>query len=165
MYLTCGCGHLMHTEGVDESPAGIEHETWMVRWECRSCGRRWAAVAPAEQAASVVDRLLWTDDARHLLDRLPPYLAPLVKDQAEDFAKLRGQRVLTTALLMQARQGAAITWDSDAERRLERIPAPVRAMARMELERAALDHGHATVTVSLMEEVKARYFGLFAPHQ
>jgi hypothetical protein len=35
-------------------------------------------------------------------------------------------------------------------------------MARVELERTALDKGHAHVTVALMEEVKARYFGLFA---
>jgi hypothetical protein len=33
-------------------------------------------------------------------------------------------------------------------------------MARIELERTAADRGLSTVTVALMEEVKARYFGM-----
>jgi len=37
-------------------------------------------------------------------------------------------------------------------------------MARVELERTALDRGMAEVTVSLMEEVKARYFGMRADY-
>ncbi|MES4784513.1 MAG: hypothetical protein C4294_00260, partial [Nitrospiraceae bacterium] len=49
--------------------------------------------------------------------------------------------------------------------RLEKIPAPVRAMARIELERTALDKGFSHVTVALMEEVKARYFGMFSSKQ
>ena len=38
----------------------------------------------------------------------------------------------------------------------------VRAMARVELERTAVDRGAGRVTVALMEEVKARYFGMAA---
>jgi hypothetical protein len=36
----------------------------------------------------------------------------------------------------------------------------VRAMARIELERTAADRGDTRITVALMEEVKARYFGM-----
>ena len=57
---------------------------------------------------------------------------------------------------------SALSGTSDAERRLERVPAPVRAMARIELERTAADRGEARITVALMEEVKARYFGMGA---
>jgi hypothetical protein len=32
-------------------------------------------------------------------------------------------------------------------------------MARIELERTAMERGQAEVTVALMDEVKARYFG------
>jgi hypothetical protein len=45
---------------------------------------------------------------------------------------------------------------------LDKVPAPVRAMARIELERTAADRGAARITVALMEEVKARYFGIGA---
>jgi hypothetical protein len=33
-------------------------------------------------------------------------------------------------------------------------------MARIELERTAADRGLSCITVSLMEEVKAKYFGM-----
>ncbi|MFB3136794.1 MAG: PCP reductase family protein, partial [Nitrospirales bacterium] len=62
--------------------------------------------------------------------------------------------------LAEARNRGSVSWNSEAESRLARVPAPVRAMARMELERTALDRGMSEVTVSLMEEVKARYFGM-----
>jgi hypothetical protein len=35
-------------------------------------------------------------------------------------------------------------------------------MARIELERTAMDRGLSRVTVPLMEEVKAKYFGMGA---
>jgi len=42
------------------------------------------------------------------------------------------------------------------------VPAAVRAMARQELERTALEKGEPRVTVGMMQEVKGRYFGMFA---
>jgi hypothetical protein len=38
-------------------------------------------------------------------------------------------------------------------------------MARIELERTAADRGETRITVALMEEVKARYFGMGAAKQ
>jgi hypothetical protein len=57
-------------------------------------------------------------------------------------------------------RGERIEWESEAERRLNNVPAPVRTMARIELERTAAERGIGRVTVALMEEVKAKYFGL-----
>ncbi|WP_447973403.1 PCP reductase family protein [Nitrospira sp. Kam-Ns4a] len=148
----------MHTQGVEE----VDADTWLVRSECRGCGLRVGAEGPAREAVALVDRLLWSDDARHVLDRLPPYLAPLVQDQAERYAQSAGHRVITFTVLAQARHGGAVVWDPEAERRLERVPGPVRSMARLELERTAAERGEARVTVALVEEVKARYFGMFA---
>jgi hypothetical protein len=111
---------------------------------------------------ALVDRLMWTDEARHVLDRMPPYVAPLLRHEVEDYARSTGNRVITFALLAQARHGGAVVWEPEAERRLENIPAPVRAMARVELERTAVEKGQSEVTVSLMEEVKAKYFGMAA---
>ncbi|MGH7233465.1 MAG: PCP reductase family protein [Nitrospiraceae bacterium] len=152
----------MHTEGVDEQTDEAGSPVWVVRSECRRCGLHVGAVAHREEAVRLVDRLIWTDDARHVLDRMPPYASQLIKPDAEEFARARGQRVITFDLLAQARQGATVLWEPDAERRLDKVPPPVRAMAKLELERTAVDRGESKVTVSLMEEVKARYFGLFA---
>ena len=151
----------MHTEGVDEYWGEAGASEWMVRLECRRCAVHVGAFGKPDEAVKLVDRFMWTDEARHALDRLPPYVQSLVKPDAEAFACSRQQRVMTFALLGQARNGGEVVWDSDAEQRLEKVPAPVRTMARQELERTALDKGQSKVTVALMEEVKGRYFGMF----
>lgn len=162
----CGCGRWMHTQGVDEfweGPQGTDTaRTWLVRTACLGCGLAVGCEVSPEQAVALVDRLVWSDDAGHTLERLPPYVAPLVRQEVEDYVRSKEQRVVTVGLMAEARQGGAVAWDPEAERRLDRVPAPVRAMARMELERTAADRGLASVTVQLMEEVKARYFGLAA---
>jgi hypothetical protein len=106
--------------------------------------------------------MMWTDEAIHRLDRMPPYLAPLVRGDVEQDLQVRGECVITYDRLLRPRTGEAIEWDPDAESRLDRVPAPVRAMARVELERTAADRGETRITVTLMEEVKARYFGMGA---
>jgi hypothetical protein len=105
---------------------------------------------------------MWTDDALHRLDRMPPYLAPLFRAEVEQDVRIRGERVITYDALLRPRTGERIEWEPEAERRLERVPAPVRAMARIELERTVADRGETRITVALMEEVKARYFGMAA---
>ncbi len=162
--LVCGCGRWMHTQGVDEQPdpraEGRGAAAWLVRCECLACGLLVGLDASSEEALALVDRLMWTDDAQHMLERMPPYVAPLVKAEVEEYARAQGRKVVTMTLLGQARQGGAVGWDAEAERRLDNVPAPVRVMARLELERTAIEKGDGRVTVSLMEEVKARYFGM-----
>lgn len=160
-FLVCGCGRWMHTEGIEERTES-SGPVWFVRFEC--CGCHWmvGTEVSVQEAAALVDRFMWTDEALHVLDRLPPYLSPLVRRRTEDYAREQGCQVVTFAILAQARYGGAVSWDPEAERRLENVPGPVRAMARVELERTALERGLARVTVALMEEVKARYFGMAA---
>ncbi len=160
--LVCGCGGWMHNEGVEERLSGDGQPTWFVRTECRPF--RWLVGIdiPAGQVDGLVDRLMWSDDAKHRLDRVPPYAVPLLRELVEGFAKARQQRVITYDLIDQAQTGEVVAWDPDAEQRLANVPAPVRAMARVELERTAVDRGARVVTVALMEEVKARYFGMAA---
>jgi hypothetical protein len=150
----------MHTEGLAEGPHEGSEGVWFVRWECRGCGLRVGGEAPILQAERLVDRMLWTDDARHRLERIPPYASPLVQEQAESYARLMQWRVMTYDRFLQAQAGEQVAWDAEAERRLANVPAPVRAMARVELERTAGERGESRVTVALMEEVKARYFGM-----
>jgi len=160
--LTCGCGRWMHTEGIEERAYDEGMPQWFIRSECRGCGLRVGIDLPAGQTHGLVDRLMWTDDALHRLDRLPPYVAPLFRDEVEQDVRVRGERVVTYDTLLRPRTGAQIVWDAEAERRLDNVPAPVRAMAKVELERTAAERGETRVTVALMEEIKAKYFGMAA---
>ncbi len=158
--LTCGCGRWMHTEGVEERMYGASQ--WFIRSECRGCGLKVGVDVPAGQPGGMVDRIIWTDDALYRLERMPPYLSPLFREEVERDVRARGERVITYDALLRPRTGERIEWDSAAERRLDNVPAPVRAMARIELERTAVERGVSRITVALMEEVKARYFGMGA---
>ena len=160
--LTCGCGRWMHTEGIEERVGTDGTSQWFIRSECRGCGLKVGIDVPEGQPDQLVDRLLWTDEALHRLDRMPPYVAALVREEVEQELRHRGRRVVTYDTLLSPRTEERIEWDPEAERRLERVPAPVRAMARIELERTAADRSLSRITVSLMEEVKAKYFGMGA---
>jgi proto-chlorophyllide reductase subunit len=155
----CGCGHWMHTAGVEECQRD-GNETWLVRSECRACGWQVAVEGAPKQTEPFVDRLIWSDEARHTFDRMPPYVQLLLGPEVEQYACATDHRVISLATLEEARRGRSISWDPEAERRLSNVPAAVRAMARVELERTALERGAPEVTIALMEEVKARYFGM-----
>jgi hypothetical protein len=150
----------MHTEGIEERIAEDGSQQWFIRSECRGCGLKIGADVPAGELNGLVDRFMWTDEALHRLERMPPYLGPLFKEEVDRDARERGERIVTYDSLLQPRGTERIEWDPDAERRLHNVPAPVRAMAKIELERTAAERGADRITVALMEEVKAKYFGL-----
>jgi hypothetical protein len=52
---------------------------------------------------------------------------------------------------------ATVAWTADAEARIERIPAFIRAMARRAIERFAEDRGYATITPAVMDEARATF--------
>jgi hypothetical protein len=150
----------MHTHGIEERPATGPGEQWFVRSECCGCHWRIGLEGSVDQVGGLVDRLMWTDEASYHLSRTPPWVQELLKPQVEEYARSRSQRVVTVGLLEEARRGGPVAWDPEAAERLNRVPAAVRVMARAELERTALERGQPSVTVALMEETKARYFGL-----
>ena len=160
--LTCGCGRWMHTEGIEEHDGESGAPQWFIRSECKGCGLKVGVDVPEGQTHGLVDRLMWTDEALHRLDRLPPYVATLLQKDIEQDVRQRDSPVVSYDALLRPQIGERIEWEPEAERRLERVPAPVRAMARIELERTAADRGLSRITVSLMEEVKAKYFGMGA---
>jgi hypothetical protein len=160
--LTCGCGRWMHTEGIEERAGEDGAQQWFIRSECLACGLKIGVDVPAGQTNGLVDRLMWTDEALHRLERLPPYVRPLFKEDVDHDLRVRGERVVTYDSLLQPRGGQRVEWEFEAERRLHNVPAPARAMAKIELERTAAERGTSWVTVALMEEVKAKYFGLGA---
>ena len=108
----------------------------------------------------MVTSLLWSTEAYHEVDRLPPYIGPLIKRETEDYAQKEGRRVITLAVFRESRNRGKVSWTSLAEGRLQKVPAPIRSMAKVEIERMAIDRGLCEVTENLMDEAKAKFLGM-----
>ena len=156
--MQCECGHLWELTEVEE----IDETTCLAKGECPKCRVRIGVEGSAKEITLLLGKTIWTDEAGHVLERLPPYVAPLVREEVEEYSQGKGARLITLAVFTESKNRGAVFWSQEAERRLERVPAAVQAMARIELERTAIDRGMTEVTVALMEEVKARYFGMGA---
>src|SRR5512134_1643576 len=101
--LTCGCGRWMHTEGIEERGGETGALQWFIRSECRGCGLKVGVDVPEGQTHGLVDRVFWTDEALHRLDRMPPYVAVLVREEVEEDLRRQGQRVVTYETLLRPR--------------------------------------------------------------
>jgi len=156
--MICACGSGFQLGRIEEWDDGQS----FITYSCAACECTVGIEATSEEASPLFDRPVWTDEAQHCLDRLPPYLEPLFRKEVEDYVRQKHLAVISTGLVIEARNQGTVSWHPDAEGRLSRVPGPVRAMARVELERTALDRGMSEVTVALMEELKARYFGMAA---
>ena len=156
--MLCACQQPLRIEGVDE----LESEEVFARFSCKGCGWAVGAEGLSKDIDPLVSSITWSDEARFHLSRLPPYLAHLVRDEVETFARDQHYHIMTYARFVAARNKGMVNWSPDAERRLANVPSGIRTMAKTELERTALDRGMPEVTVALMEEVKTRYFGMAA---
>ena len=154
----CHCGQALTWKEIEE----VDDTVCFGRCECVGCQFRLGIEAKAKEMGALLEHLFWTDEALHALDRLPPYAEPLVREDVEQYAQTKGVHLVTSGLLTESKNRGAVAWTPEAEQRLERVPGAVRAMARIELERTAMDRSMPEVTVDLMEEVKARYFGMGA---
>lgn len=157
--MRCACGQLFGLRTIEE----FDEQSPFVRYVCYACGYQFGVEGEAQELSRLFSKIEWTDEAQHSLDRLPPYVEPLVRRAVERYAVEKHVRLVTSSFMIEAKNRGSVIWNPDAERRLSRVPAPVRAMARVELERTALDRGLPEVSVALMEEIKARYFGMAAP--
>ena len=88
------------------------------------------------------------------------YIEPLVRTEVESYAAQTGSRVITVAVLHEARNRGKVVWAPAAKDRLANIPAPIRSMAKVEIERMALAQGLSEVTEALMDEAKAKFLGM-----
>lgn len=153
----CECGQsLAHKGVVEESLTG----SVFTRFACPQCSFLFGVEGDLKEVEPLVKQRVWTDEAQYQMSRLPFYLAPLVSQEVEEFADEQGQTIVTAGRMDMARNKGVVNWSPEAERRLANVPSGIRAMAKIELERTALDRGMKEVTVQLMEEVKARYFGM-----
>ncbi len=156
--MRCSCGQLLAVRSIEENDDTLP----FVRYECPACQYRLGVEGDAQEISPLFSKIEWTDEARHSLDRLPPYVSPLVCREVEAYAVEKHLRLVTRSFMIEASHGGSVVWNPEAERRLSRVPAPVRAMAKVELERTAMERRLPEVSVALMDEVKARYFGMAA---
>ena len=156
--MRCSCGQMLRLETISDGEEGLPFATYT----CGACPFRVGVEGEAQELSCLFPSLKWTEEALHALERFPPWVEPLVRQDVEEYAAGKHVRLVTSSFMMEAKNQGAVSWDPEAERRLARVPAPVRAMARVELERTALEQGLPEVTVTLMEEIKARYFGMAA---
>lgn len=156
--MRCACGSGLQRVAVEE----WDDVYSFLRYTCHNCEWTMGVETDNREASVLFDRPTWTDEARYCLERLPPYVEPLVRQEVETYAGQHAIKLISTGLMTEARNRGAVFWHPDAETRLERVPEPVRAMARRELERTALGRDMPEVTVALMDEIKARYFGMGA---
>jgi hypothetical protein len=158
LIVQCGCQDPLQVAEIEE----LSSDALFVRFYCDHCGFSVGVEGSVKELDLLVPRMRWTDEALYQMSRLPPYLATLVRDEVETFANTQQQRILTFSRVSTARNKGMVEWSPDAECRLDNVPSGIRAMAKIELERTALDRGMPAVTVALMEEVKTRYFGMAA---
>lgn len=156
--IRCCCGQILKFQDIEEGDGQLP----FVRFSCPRCQYGVGAEGSVPEVSELLTGIEWTDEALYRLQRMPPYLETLVRREVEGYAEKKQVRLITSSLMIEAQQGGSVAWEPEAERRLSRVPAPVRSMARVELERTARDRGIPEVSVALMEEVKARYFGMVA---
>ncbi len=163
MKVLCQCQAEMVCEEADEA------ETVRLLFVCPDCRHEVTIAGTAAQAEAALEaeqsqtaRPVWTNQARHRLDRIPPFAWPAFQEEAEGYAKTVGCRLITAGLVDEAKSagsGGQMAWTPEAEQRLRNVPEAVRAMARAEIERMAKERGEATVTETLMDEAKGKFLG------
>ena len=154
--MQCECQEELCLEKIEE----LEADEVFARFYCKNCGWAVGVEGSIKDIDPLVPSITWSDEAYYHLSRLPPYVASLVSQEAEAFARDQGYQMMTYSRLVAARNKGMVEWSAAAERRLTNVPSGIRTMAKTELERTALDRGMREVTVALMEEVKTRYFGM-----
>ena len=131
-----------------------------LQFSCMVCANWMTVSGRLEEVTPWVSTTLWSNEARHELDRLPPHVAPLVQEEVEVYAGKTQLTVITLALYREARNRGKVGWTPAAEGRLANIPTPIRSMAKVEIERMAIERGVSEVTEGLMDEAKAKFLGM-----
>src|SRR5438445_13035965 len=105
MKARCCCGALLEAKALEEESPLSYH----LRLGCTACAN-WVTVSGRlEEVTPLVERPLWSNEARGELDRLPPYIEPLVRERVESYAAEAGCGVLTVAMGDEARNLGHVT--------------------------------------------------------
>src|SRR3989441_10182256 len=156
MKARCCCGALLEAKALEEESPLSYH----LRLGCTACANCVTASGQLEEITPLVERTLWSNEARHELDRLPPYIESLVREEVESYAAKAGCRLITVAVFHEAPNRGKVTWVPAAKDRLANIPAPSRSLAKVEIERIAIEQGLSEGPEAVMDEAKAKFLGM-----
>lgn len=102
--------------------------------------------------------LEWSAEATERLERIPSMIRPMVKRDVEEYARKNEFSSVTIQVMDDVKNSANdITWASEAEERLDRLPDFIRPMAKREIERMTKDKGASQVTADIMDEAKTKF--------
>jgi proto-chlorophyllide reductase subunit len=156
MVVECCCGRALHARAVDEESPLLYH----LRLGCTQCANWIKISGRLEEIEAMVSESLWSKQGRGELERLPPHISMLVQQEVETYAVKTGRNLVTRAVFLEARNRGKVSWTPGAEQRLSNVPAPIRSMAKLEIEGMAIQRGLAEVTEALMDEAKAKFLGM-----
>jgi len=156
MQIRCCCGAVLEAKVLEEESPLSFH----LRFGCAACAN-WVTVSGRlDEITPLVSYRLWSREAHHELERLPPHIAPLVRDEVESYAAKEGRVLITVTVFQEARLRGKVSWSAAMTQRLANVPETIRSMAKVEIERMALEQGLSEVTEALMDEAKAKFLGM-----
>ena len=112
MNARCCCGAVMEARALEEESPLSYH----LRLSCTACANWMTASGRLEDITPLVQRTLWSNEARHELDRLPPYVEGLVREEVEAYAAKEEHALITVATTAPRYWGCA-AWSSRATAR------------------------------------------------
>ncbi len=116
----------------------------------------------------------WTEAAQQRMQKVPEgFMRDLTRQRVETFAQHKGVTDITPELIDEKyrewgegseKQQCQLSWNDDAQQRIERIPDFVRGMVIKEVERCARKQGSDTVTLEILGQAMSSWEGMGAFH-
>jgi hypothetical protein len=156
MIVECCCGKPMRAEAVEEESPVL----YQLRLRCTHCANWMRISGRLEEIEPILSQRLWSAQGRQELERLPPHISTLLEQETEAYADKTGRKLITRSVFMEARNRGKVCWTPEAEQRLSNVPEAIRSMAKVEIERMAIERGLTEVTEALMAEAKAKFLGM-----
>ena len=112
----------------------------------------------AGTAAPAGPAVTWTPDAQERLDKLPSFVAPMVRSSVETYARNHGFDKITLQVMDDSKNATdGMEWSPEAKERLSKIPDFIQPMAKKEIERLAKEQGATSISGELMEAAKEKF--------
>jgi DNA-directed RNA polymerase subunit RPC12/RpoP len=147
---------LLKAEGPDEGSLSVV-------FRCPECGFRVAMLTnPFETqlvrslGVRIGGRTLPAEPFEHLRTSMANVRPDVFEGEPTGVPETEGPGCPFAAMVSETTTGAptAVKWTTEAEARLERVPAFIRPMARKAIERYAEGQGYPTITEGVMDEAR-----------
>ncbi len=137
---------------------GLEHE------DRRIIGARKLARSPIEEYAPHESAFQWTEEARQRVEeKVPAFVRPIAMLAMERYAREKGLEEIDVEVTKkvasqlgyepaEGEEAAAVSWTTEGEERLKKVPAFEREMVKEMVESMARADGHTEITFDVADE-------------